>query len=144
MTILCKIGRASLRVRLNDRSLSDHSLLGRSGSLAMSLNYEVSSSKVLDSTLDALATAGQSVELSVVMPCLNEHETVGICVRKAMSRLLREAGIAGEVIVADNGSTDGSRRARAGRRRPVVRHIEQRGTATLSRAGSRPPVASTC
>jgi len=41
------------------------------------------------------------------MPCLNERETVGVCVRKAMATL-REAGIAGEVIVADNGSTDGS------------------------------------
>ena len=42
-----------------------------------------------------------------MMPCLNERETVGVCVRKAMATL-REAGIAGEVIVADNGSTDGS------------------------------------
>jgi len=49
----------------------------------------------------------QRIELSVVMPCLNEQETVGICVRKARSTL-HEAGIAGEVIVADNGSTDGS------------------------------------
>src|SRR5436853_7582514 len=48
-----------------------------------------------------------SVELSVVMPCLNEAETLGACVSKAQ-RALREAGIAGEVIVADNGSIDGS------------------------------------
>ena len=41
------------------------------------------------------------------MPCLNERETVGVCVRKAMAAL-RDAGISGEVIVADNGSTDGS------------------------------------
>jgi glycosyltransferase involved in cell wall biosynthesis len=47
------------------------------------------------------------VELSVVMPCLNEEETVGVCVRKAVETL-RLAGIQGEVIVADNGSTDGS------------------------------------
>jgi glycosyltransferase involved in cell wall biosynthesis len=46
-------------------------------------------------------------EVSVVMPCLNEHETVGVCVRKAQAAL-RSAGIRGEVIVADNGSTDGS------------------------------------
>ena len=45
--------------------------------------------------------------LSIVMPCLNEHETVGICVTKAV-RTLREHNIDGEVIVADNGSTDGS------------------------------------
>jgi glycosyltransferase involved in cell wall biosynthesis len=47
------------------------------------------------------------VELSVVMPCLNEEETVGVCVRKAVETL-RKTGIQGEVIVADNGSIDGS------------------------------------
>jgi glycosyltransferase involved in cell wall biosynthesis len=47
------------------------------------------------------------IEVSVVMPCLNEHETVGTCVRKALDAL-EKAGISGEVIVADNGSTDGS------------------------------------
>jgi glycosyltransferase involved in cell wall biosynthesis len=47
------------------------------------------------------------VEVSVVMPCLNEAETLGTCIEKAQ-RALRNAGIAGEVIVADNGSTDGS------------------------------------
>jgi glycosyltransferase involved in cell wall biosynthesis len=46
-------------------------------------------------------------ELSIVMPCLNEARTVGICVAKAL-RFLAAHGVAGEVIVADNGSTDGS------------------------------------
>jgi glycosyltransferase involved in cell wall biosynthesis len=46
-------------------------------------------------------------ELSVVMPCLNEAETIGICIRKALDSFDR-IGIAGEVVVADNGSTDGS------------------------------------
>jgi glycosyltransferase involved in cell wall biosynthesis len=46
-------------------------------------------------------------ELSVVIPCLNEAETIGICAEKAV-RALRDNNIAGEVIVADNGSTDGS------------------------------------
>ena len=49
----------------------------------------------------------ETVELSVVMPCLNEAETLEICIGKAL-RALSEANIAGEVIVADNGSTDGS------------------------------------
>jgi glycosyltransferase involved in cell wall biosynthesis len=48
-----------------------------------------------------------SVEVSVVMPCLNEAETLGTCIRKAQAAL-RESNVAGEVIVADNGSTDGS------------------------------------
>jgi glycosyltransferase involved in cell wall biosynthesis len=46
-------------------------------------------------------------EVSIVMPCLNEADTVATCVGKAR-RALAEAGVEGEVIVADNGSTDGS------------------------------------
>jgi hypothetical protein len=49
------------------------------------------------------------VELTIVMPCLNEAETVAICVRKAASFLVDHC-IDGEVVVADNGSTDGSQR----------------------------------
>ena len=50
---------------------------------------------------------GPSLEVSVVMPCLNEAETLAVCIRKAR-QALQEEGIDGEVIVADNGSTDGS------------------------------------
>lgn len=46
-------------------------------------------------------------ELSVVMPCLNEEETLQPCIDKAL-RTMRELGIAGEVLVVDNGSTDRS------------------------------------
>jgi len=48
-----------------------------------------------------------SIEVSVVIPCLNESETLAVCIRKALG-CLSENGISGEVIVADNGSTDGS------------------------------------
>jgi glycosyltransferase involved in cell wall biosynthesis len=48
------------------------------------------------------------MELTVLMPCLNEAATVGACVAKARG-FLQRAGIAGEVLVADNGSDDGSR-----------------------------------
>jgi len=48
-----------------------------------------------------------SLEVSIVMPCLNEADTIEICIAKAW-RALREHGIHGEIIVADNGSTDGS------------------------------------
>jgi len=47
-------------------------------------------------------------ELTILMPCLNEAETVATCVSKARGWLDR-AGVDGEVVVADNGSTDGSR-----------------------------------
>ena len=53
-------------------------------------------------------TAGAApVELTVVMPCLNEAETLAVCVDKALAALAAN-GIAGEVVIADNGSTDGS------------------------------------
>ena len=47
------------------------------------------------------------MDLSILMPCLNEAETVATCVRKARLGLER-AGVRGEVLIADNGSTDGS------------------------------------
>jgi glycosyltransferase involved in cell wall biosynthesis len=47
------------------------------------------------------------VQVSVVMPCLDERATIGKCVERALEAL-RTAGLDGEVIVADNGSTDGS------------------------------------
>ncbi|MFP5246480.1 MAG: glycosyltransferase family 2 protein, partial [Thermoanaerobaculia bacterium] len=47
------------------------------------------------------------VELSIVMPCLNEAETLEACIRKAMN-FLSTHQVDGEVLVADNGSTDGS------------------------------------
>jgi glycosyltransferase involved in cell wall biosynthesis len=54
------------------------------------------------------AALAQDLEVSVVMPCLNEAETLAICIRKAQS-MFTTHGVRGEVIVADNGSTDGSR-----------------------------------
>jgi glycosyltransferase involved in cell wall biosynthesis len=51
--------------------------------------------------------ASHCVELTILMPCLNEAETVATCVQKARGFLAR-AGIVGEVVVADNGSCDGS------------------------------------
>jgi glycosyltransferase involved in cell wall biosynthesis len=52
------------------------------------------------------------MELTVVIPCLNEAETVATCVSKAV-RFIEQNGIDGEVVVADNGSTDGSRQLAA-------------------------------
>jgi glycosyltransferase involved in cell wall biosynthesis len=60
-----------------------------------------------------------ALELSVVIPCLNEADTIGICVEKAV-RAIRDHDIRGEVIVADNGSTDDSREIAAERGARVV------------------------
>jgi glycosyltransferase involved in cell wall biosynthesis len=49
----------------------------------------------------------ENLELTILMPCLNEAETVVTCIEKALNFLSR-AGIHGEVLIADNGSTDGS------------------------------------
>ncbi|MEO8152351.1 MAG: glycosyltransferase family 2 protein [Rhizobacter sp.] len=48
-----------------------------------------------------------AMELTILMPCLNEARTVGVCIRKAFA-FLHQHGIHGEVLIADNGSTDGS------------------------------------
>jgi glycosyltransferase involved in cell wall biosynthesis len=69
--------------------------------------------------------SGVVPELSVVMPCLNEARTLGTCIRKAQASFDR-IGIAGEVVVADNGSTDGSREIAEELGARVV-PVEQRG-----------------
>ncbi len=51
-----------------------------------------------------------TVELSIVMPCLNEAETLATCIRKAQGYLAR-SGVSGEVVIGDNGSTDGSQKS---------------------------------
>jgi glycosyltransferase involved in cell wall biosynthesis len=72
-------------------------------------------------------------ELTILMPCLNEAATVGGCVAQARGFLAR-SGIAGEVLVADNGSDDGSRTSaeRAGAR---VVEVPERGYGAALAAG---------
>lgn len=66
-----------------------------------------------------------TLELSVVIPCLNEETTVGVCVRKAMAAIAR-LGTSGEVIVVDNGSNDASAARAAAEGARVIRE-ERRG-----------------
>ena len=63
--------------------------------------------KIADVEYPMSASEDASVEVSVVMPCLNEAETLESCIRKAWQGLCKHK-IVGEIIVADNGSTDGS------------------------------------
>ena len=65
------------------------------------------------------------LELTIIMPCLNECETLAICIEKAKSYLHRN-NIAGEILIADNGSTDGSQEIAAKHGARVV-VVEKRG-----------------
>ena len=74
-----------------------------------------------------------NIELSIVLPCLNEELTVGNCVAQAVSFLAGNR-IKGEVIVADNGSTDRSVEI-ARSKGAVVVHVEQKGYGNALRGG---------
>jgi len=63
---------------------------------------------VTTTAAQALSPDHADIELTILMPCLNERETLAICVRKARS-FLAAVQVRGEVLIADNGSTDGSR-----------------------------------
>ncbi|RLA28637.1 MAG: glycosyltransferase family 2 protein, partial [Gammaproteobacteria bacterium] len=74
-----------------------------------------------------------ALELTLLMPCLNEHETIGTCVSKAKAALEKH-GIHGEVLIADNGSDDGSSEvARAAGARVI--HVPDKGYGAALRAG---------
>lgn len=72
----------------------------------------------------AFAAQDESIEVSIVMPCLNERDTIGECVRKARNALI-EHGLNGEVVVSDNGSTDGSIEIARGEGAIVVKQPER-------------------
>jgi glycosyltransferase involved in cell wall biosynthesis len=73
------------------------------------------------------------IRLTAVMPCLNEERTVGVCIEKAF-RAFRSMGIAGEVVVADNGSTDSSVEV-ASRLGASVVHVAKKGYGAALAAG---------
>lgn len=73
------------------------------------------------------------IELSIVLPCLNEERTVGVCVAQAQSFLAKH-NVKGEVIVADNGSTDQSVKVAASKGATVI-HVRQKGYGNALRGG---------
>ncbi len=77
--------------------------------------------------------AHDAVELSIVMPCLNEARTLSTCIRKARAAMDR-LGLKGEIVVADNGSTDGSQAAAEGLGARVV-PVKERGYGSALRGG---------
>jgi glycosyltransferase involved in cell wall biosynthesis len=88
---------------------------------------------LVESPASRPAPVAELLEVSVVMPCLNEARTVGRCVAKAVAAL-EALGVHGEVIVADNGSTDGSRDLARGHGARVV-EVSRRGYGSALQAG---------
>lgn len=80
-----------------------------------------------------MTNAKHPLDVSVVIPCLNEANSLKFCIDKAMSAF-REAKLQGEVVVADNGSTDGSIEI-AEKHGARVIHVEERGYGSALRAG---------
>ncbi len=82
---------------------------------------------------EAPQTRPGAPELTIVMPCLNEAETLAKCIEKAR-RGLEQAGVRGEILVADNGSTDGSQEiARANGARLIA--VKEKGYGSALRGG---------
>jgi glycosyltransferase involved in cell wall biosynthesis len=73
------------------------------------------------------------VELTILMPCLNEAETLAICIQKAKTFLAKE-NILGEVLIADNGSQDGSQHIAQTQGARVV-HVSERGYGAALQCG---------
>lgn len=73
------------------------------------------------------------LELSVVLPCLNEERTLAVCIQKARSSL-NQHGIAGEIIIADNGSTDKSVEIAEAHGAKVV-HVAEKGYGNALKGG---------
>ncbi len=89
--------------------------------------------EVEDAVLAASASATREPELSVVIPCLNEAQSIEAVVRRA-AETMRRHGIEGEVVVADNGSEDGSAELARGAGARVVSE-ERRGYGAAYLAG---------
>jgi glycosyltransferase involved in cell wall biosynthesis len=77
----------------------------------------------------------EACEFTILMPCLNEAETLASCISKARAFLAR-SGCTGEVVIADNGSTDGSQAIAAANGARVV-NVAERGYGSALRAGIR-------
>jgi glycosyltransferase involved in cell wall biosynthesis len=74
-----------------------------------------------------------ALELTVLMPCLNEARTLGACIEQAQG-FLHRSGVRGEVLIADNGSTDGSQALAQGLGARVIQ-VRERGYGAALRAG---------
>ena len=87
----------------------------------------------LDSLVEAGLSDDETIELSIVMPCLNEADTLATCIEKC-SKVIEEHQLSAEVIIADNGSTDGSIEIAKSLGARVV-HVKEKGYGNALKGG---------
>src|SRR5277367_1660694 len=97
------------------------------------MNIDDASQPLKRETTVSLRGPLAALDVSVVIPCLNEANSLGFCVEKAMDAF-RSSGLHGEVVVADNGSTDGSIEIAELKGARVVR-VPERGYGAALKAG---------
>lgn len=101
--------------------------------LTKELSIQTFTAEVIQGPLLTPIDAESLPEVSIVMPCLNESETLATCIGKAQSALAA-CGVRGEIIVADNGSTDGSQKIAAALGARVV-SIDAKGYGSALKGG---------
>ena len=90
------------------------------------------------------AFTGSGVDVSIIMPCLNEAGCLPACIanaREALEMMRESYGLSGEIVIADNGSTDGSPTIAEKLGARCV-HVARRGYGAASRAAPRRPMAA--
>ena len=90
--------------------------------------------KRIDQAGEGVRPEADACALTILIPCLNEAETIGVCVEKAMA-FLAESGIPGEVLISDNGSADGSQEISRQLGARVVEQTTMRGYGAALAAG---------
>jgi glycosyltransferase involved in cell wall biosynthesis len=78
-------------------------------SLTSEFAFAIPTSATPKKDRNGILALGKAPELTIVMPCLNEAETLATCIAKAQ-RYLQQENVDGEIVIADNGSTDGSQK----------------------------------
>ena len=82
------------------------------------------------------------LELTILMPCLNESETLETCIKKA-KKSLEENNIVGEILIADNGSTDGSQKIAEENGARVI-NVSRRGYGSALIEGTKAALGKYC
>lgn len=96
--------------------------------------------------MEDLVKLNNDIELTIIMPCLNEHETLEASIREALRFLADNKDVKGEILIADNGSTDGSLEIAQSFSNQGVRvaHIKNKGYGNALRGGTKEAKGKYC